>query len=52
MPPGRSEFLVVEEDMPAVADAFQMLGELWESTSTIQPEIGVGPPEISTGGNW
>ena len=38
--------LVVEEDMPAVADAFQMLGELWESTSTIQPEIGVGPPEI------
>ena len=38
--------LVVEEDMPAVPDAFQMLLELWKLTSALQPEIGVGPPEI------
>ena len=38
--------LVVEEDMPAVADAFQMLRELWELTFSLQPELGVGPPEL------
>lgn len=38
--------LVVEEDMPAVADAFQMLRELWELTFSLQPELGVGPPEF------
>ena len=38
--------LIVEEDIPAAADAFQMLWELWNLTSTLQPEIGVGPPEF------
>ena len=37
--------LVVEEDMPALSDAFQMLWELWDLTNTLQPQIGVGPPE-------
>ena len=38
--------LIIEEDVPAVPDAFQMLWELWDLTSTLQPEIGVGPPEF------
>ena len=38
--------LIVEEDMPAVADAFQMLREIWELTFSLQPELGVGPPEF------
>ncbi|MCZ0938011.1 MAG: RecQ family ATP-dependent DNA helicase [Caldilineaceae bacterium] len=38
--------LVVEEDMPAVADAFQMLRELWELTFSLQPDLGVGPPNF------
>lgn len=38
--------LVVEEDMPAVADAFQMLRERWELIFWLQPELGVGPPEF------
>ena len=38
--------LIVEEDIPAAADAFQMLWRIWEWTNTLQPEIGVGPPEF------
>ena len=38
--------LVIEEDVPAVSDAFQMLLEIWNLTSALQPEIGVDPPEI------
>ena len=38
--------LVVEEDVPAAADAFQMLWELWDLTSSLQPEYCVCPPEI------
>ena len=38
--------LAVDEDIPAVADAFQMLRELWDLTSTLRPYLGVGPPEI------
>ncbi len=38
--------LVVEEDMPVVADAFKMLRELWKLTSVLNPELGVGPPEL------
>ena len=38
--------LVVEEDMPAVVDAFKMLRELWKLTFSLQPDMGVGPPEF------
>lgn len=38
--------LAIEEDIPVVADAFQMLQELWEITMTVQPHLCVGPPDI------
>lgn len=38
--------LVIEEDVPVVADAFQMLMELWELTTTLQPHLSVGPPDF------
>ena len=38
--------LVVEEDMPVVADAFQTLLALWELTSAVQPHLDVHRPEI------
>lgn len=42
----QQRILVIEEDVPAVPDAFQMLLELWKLTSALLPEIGVGPPEF------
>ena len=36
--------LVVEEDAPAVVDAFRMLLELWESIHSLSPELGAAPP--------
>ena len=39
--------LVVEEDMPAVADAFHMLRDLWESVNALKPGLGIGPPTFS-----
>ncbi len=38
--------LAIEEDIPVVADAFQMLRELWEITMTVHPHLSVGPPDI------
>ena len=43
---GSQRILAVEEDIPVVADAIQMLQELWDLTSAIQPHLAVGPPEI------
>ena len=45
---GRTQrLLVVEEDTPAVADAFRMLLELWESIHSLSPELGARPPLFS-----
>ena len=42
---GRAQrLLVVEEDAPAVVDAFRMLLELWESIHSLSPELGAPPP--------
>ena len=38
--------LAFEEDMPAVGDAFEMLWALWKLTSSLNPELGVGPPDL------
>ena len=38
--------LAIEEDIPVVADAFQLLRELWEITITLQPHLSAGPPDI------
>lgn len=38
--------LAIEEDIPVVADAFQMLRELWEITMTVQPNLSIGPPDF------
>ena len=43
--------LVVEEDMPVVADAFQMLLELWELALDIQPHLDVVRPGDPLGRN-
>ncbi len=40
----QQRILVVEEDLPAVGDAFETLWKIWDCTTTLQPEIGVGPP--------
>ena len=39
--------LVVEEDMPVVADAFGLLRDLWESIYSLKPELAVEPPAFS-----
>ena len=39
--------LALEEDMPAVADAFQMLQELWELTASLHPGLSVRPLTFS-----
>ena len=39
--------LVVEEDAPAVVDAFHALLELWESIHALEPELGERPPRFS-----
>ena len=39
--------LAVEEDIPAVADAFQMLQELWELTAALHRGLGVRPLTFS-----
>jgi len=41
------QILVVEEDMPAVIDAFWMLRDLWKLICVLQPDLGANPPTIS-----
>ena len=45
---GRTQrLLVVEEDAPAVVDAFRALLELWESIHSLSPELDAPPPMFS-----
>ena len=45
---GRAQrLLVMEEDAPAVVDAFRMLLELWESIHSLSPELDAPPPLLT-----